>query len=243
MSRIPAREAVVVSGAVSAVVSLCIVGSIAVAASAAPENSLPRADGNGVRTGVTNAPYSPLVTDSPDTAGNDGPVGGSRQGVWFGLRQPSDWATPSAAAATADSLGPAAPAATTAKEPPPAHATVTASPAVREQSRSSVQAAISGGDPRDMARALAATYSWTGTQWTCLDKLWDHESKYETTVRNPTSGAYGIPQALPASKMSSAGADWRTNPVTQIVWGLGYIEHRYGSPCDAWSYWLRHMSY
>jgi hypothetical protein len=114
---------------------------------------------------------------------------------------------------------------------------------VREQSRSSVQAAISGGDPRDMAQALAATYSWTGRQWTCLDKLWDHESKYETTVRNPRSGAYGIPQALPASKMAAAGNDWRTNPVTQIVWGLGYIQDRYGSPCDAWSYWLRHSSY
>jgi hypothetical protein len=69
------------------------------------------------------------------------------------------------------------------------------------------------------------------------------ESKFETTVRNPRSGAYGIPQALPASKMATAGADWRTNPATQITWGLNYIAGRYGSPCDAWSYWLRHYSY
>ena len=53
---------------------------------------------------------------------------------------------------------------------------------------------------------------------------------------NPTSSAYGIPQALPGSKMSSAGEDWRTNPVTQIRWGLGYIRDRYGSPCSAWSF-------
>ena len=138
--------------------------------------------------------------------------------------------------AAAALAGSAAPSAT----PAPADASASS---VHVQSRTSVSAAISGGDPRNIAQALAATYTWTGDQWTCLDKLWNHESKYETTVRNPSSGAYGIPQALPASKMGSVGADWRTNPVTQIVWGLGYIQDRYGSPCGAWSYWLRHNSY
>jgi hypothetical protein len=239
MSRIPAREALIASGTVSAVVSLCIVGAIAASASAAPENpenSRSASTATDLVVDSTNAPYSPLVAQSTDPAGDRQLVGGSYQGVWFDLPQPSD--DPSPLAST-----PAPAASPAATQPAPKPAAPKASPTVRQQSRSSVQAAISGGDPRDMARALAATYSWTGKQWTCLDKLWDHESKYETTVRNPTSGAYGIPQALPASKMAKAGSDWRTNPVTQIVWGLGYIQDRYGSPCDAWSYWLRHSSY
>jgi hypothetical protein len=102
---------------------------------------------------------------------------------------------------------------------------------------------VAAGSPRDIARAMAASRGWGGSQWTCLDKLWMRESKFETTVRNPHSGAYGIPQALPGSKMAAAGADWRTNPATQITWGLNYISARYGSPCNAWSYWLRHASY
>jgi hypothetical protein len=90
---------------------------------------------------------------------------------------------------------------------------------------------------------MATSRGWGGAQWTCLDKLWMRESKFQTTVRNPRSGAYGIPQALPATKMATAGADWRTNPATQITWGLNYIAGRYDSPCNAWSYWLRHYSY
>jgi hypothetical protein len=70
-----------------------------------------------------------------------------------------------------------------------------------------------------------------------LDQLWAHESGWNQFAENPSSGAYGIPQALPGSKMVSAGADWRTNPATQITWGLGYIRDRYGSPSAAWSFW------
>jgi hypothetical protein len=73
-------------------------------------------------------------------------------------------------------------------------------------------------------------------QFPCLNKLWNKESNWRHTASNPSSGAYGIPQALPGSKMGSAGSDWRTNPATQIKWGLGYIEGRYGSPCKAWSH-------
>jgi len=77
---------------------------------------------------------------------------------------------------------------------------------------------------------------WGGSsQWQCLESLWQRESGWSYTAYNP-SGAYGIPQALPGSKMSSAGADWRTNPFTQIRWGLSYIASRYGSPCGAWSH-------
>jgi len=73
-------------------------------------------------------------------------------------------------------------------------------------------------------------------QFPCLNKLWNKESGWRTKASNSGSGAYGIPQALPGSKMGSVASDWRTNPATQIKWGLNYIEGRYGSPCKAWSH-------
>ncbi|UWZ37598.1 lytic transglycosylase domain-containing protein [Dactylosporangium roseum] len=73
-------------------------------------------------------------------------------------------------------------------------------------------------------------------QMPCLEKLWQKESGWNHTALNRGSGAYGIPQALPGSKMASAGADWKTNPETQIRWGLGYIKGRYKTPCAAWSH-------
>lgn len=82
---------------------------------------------------------------------------------------------------------------------------------------------------------LAASRGWTGEQWYCLYQLWQKESGWNTTSGNSSSGAYGIPQALPGGKMASAGADWATNPATQITWGLGYIAGRYSTPCGAWA--------
>lgn len=92
------------------------------------------------------------------------------------------------------------------------------------------------GDPRSIAQAMLADHGWSQDQFGCLDSLWVKESNWDPTAANPTSSAYGIPQALPGSKMASAGADWQTNPATQIEWGLGYIADRYGSPCAAWSH-------
>ncbi|MFJ6724510.1 transglycosylase SLT domain-containing protein [Streptomyces sp. NPDC091281] len=80
-------------------------------------------------------------------------------------------------------------------------------------------------------------------QFQCFSNIVDHESTWNYRAVNPTSGAYGLVQAYPASKMSSEGADWRTNPATQIKWGLNYMNDRYGSPCDAWSYWQANGSY
>ncbi len=77
---------------------------------------------------------------------------------------------------------------------------------------------------------------WTGSSWTSLDNLWTRESQWNHTAENPSSGAYGIPQALPGDKMASHGADWRTNPATQIAWGLDYIAGRYGDPNAAWAH-------
>lgn len=92
-------------------------------------------------------------------------------------------------------------------------------------------------DVRALGASMAADRGWTGEQWTCLEQLWDHESGWSPTAGNPTSSAYGIPQALPGSKMASAGADWRTNAATQITWGLGYIADRYTTPCGALTAW------
>jgi hypothetical protein len=77
-------------------------------------------------------------------------------------------------------------------------------------------------------------------QFSCLDTLWQHESDWDPTAENPSSGAYGIAQALPAARMASAGHDWKSNPLTQVKWGLEYIAGRYGTACSAWSFWLRH---
>jgi hypothetical protein len=95
---------------------------------------------------------------------------------------------------------------------------------------------LSDEDPRLIAQALLAEFGFDQDQFGCLDSLWTRESNWTVTADNPTSSAYGIPQALPGSKMSTAGADWATNPVTQIRWGLGYIQDRYGSPCAAWAH-------
>lgn len=86
------------------------------------------------------------------------------------------------------------------------------------------------------ASSRLGAYGWGGDQFGCLVNLWNRESGWRTSADNPYSDAYGIPQALPGSKMATAGADWRTNYRTQINWGLGYIRDRYGSPCAAWAH-------
>ncbi|WP_329364789.1 lytic transglycosylase domain-containing protein [Streptomyces sp. NBC_01483] len=80
-------------------------------------------------------------------------------------------------------------------------------------------------------------------QFQCFSNIVDHESTWNYRAQNPSSGAYGLVQSLPGSKMASVGADWATNPVTQIKWGLNYMNVRYGSPCGAWSYWQAHGNY
>lgn len=102
---------------------------------------------------------------------------------------------------------------------------------------------LSDSDPRDIARALLAEFGFSSDQFGCLDSLWTRESGWRVNADNPSSSAYGIPQALPGSKMSSAGSDWATNPATQIRWGLGYIQSRYGSPCSAWGHSESHGWY
>ena len=92
------------------------------------------------------------------------------------------------------------------------------------------------GSPRQIAQAMLGSFGWSSGQFSCLDPLWEHESRWSVTAANPGSGAFGIPQALPGSRMASAGPDWQTSAATQITWGLRYIRDTYGSPCAASSH-------
>ena len=99
-----------------------------------------------------------------------------------------------------------------------------------------VAPAPSPGTAQAIAQKLVAQRGWGSDQFDCLVQIWDRESGWNVHAAN-ASGAYGIPQALPGSKMSTAGPDWQDNATTQITWGLGYIAGRYGTPCGAWSSW------
>lgn len=92
------------------------------------------------------------------------------------------------------------------------------------------------------AKTMNAKRGW-GRCWGSLLTMWNHESGWNEHASNPGSGAYGIPQALPGSKMASAGPDWHNNAMTQIAWGLGYVGSRYGDPCRAWGFWQAHHWY
>ena len=96
--------------------------------------------------------------------------------------------------------------------------------------------AVAPGTAQALGKQLAAARGWGDDQFACLLSLWNQESGWRVNAANQSSGAYGIPQALPGSKMASAGADWQTNPATQITWGLDYIGGRYGNPCGAWAH-------
>jgi hypothetical protein len=98
-------------------------------------------------------------------------------------------------------------------------------------------------DPREIARQILKNkFSYGDDQYSCFNNIIIRESNWSVTAANP-SGAYGIPQALPGSKMASVAADWRTNPVTQITWGIQYMNSRYGSPCQAWTFKRSHGWY
>ena len=110
------------------------------------------------------------------------------------------------------------------------------------ESSSPAPAANASGDgttpegAQAIARSLMGSYGWGDGEFSCLQSLWNRESGWNYQAQNASSGAYGIPQALPGSKMSSVADDWATNPATQITWGLGYIQGRYGTPCSAWAH-------
>jgi nucleoid-associated protein YgaU len=103
------------------------------------------------------------------------------------------------------------------------------------QSAPATPALAPSGSPQQIAAAMLGSFGWSSSQFSCLEPLWQQESGWSVTAANP-DGAYGIPQALPGSKMASAGPDWQTDAATQIRWGLEYIQSLYGSPCGAWDH-------
>jgi hypothetical protein len=107
-----------------------------------------------------------------------------------------------------------------------------------QQAQPARQAAVTtpSGSPEQIAQQMLSQFGWSSSQFSCLQPLWALESGWNIYASNPSSGAYGIPQALPGSKMASAGPDWQSDAATQIRWGLSYIQGTYGSPCAAWSH-------
>ncbi|MEU7472169.1 transglycosylase SLT domain-containing protein [Streptomyces sp. NPDC044984] len=110
--------------------------------------------------------------------------------------------------------------------------------ATRDASSFPVQSSYTIAEVQAMARQIVPA-----DQFQCFSTIVQRESSWNYMADNPTSDAYGLMQALPGSKMSSAGADWATNPATQIKWGLGYMNERYGSPCEAWTFWQANHYY
>lgn len=137
--------------------------------------------------------------------------------------------------------------AVTAAMSAPAHGTAQERPFGQDEQRAAAQLehavravgqhqAAAPSTPKQVAHVMLGNYGWKDSEFACLDSLWTKESNWEPSAANPSSGAFGIPQALPSSQMASAGSDWQTNPATQIKWGLTYIQGRYGSPCGAWAH-------
>ena len=142
-----------------------------------------------------------------------------------------------AAAAKAAAAGAAARAAAARAAAQAAAARQAAAKAAAKQRAARQQAASTpSGSPQQIAEQMLSQFGWSSGQFSCLQPLWAHESGWNPYAQNPSSGAYGIPQALPGSKMASAGGDWQSNPATQIRWGLSYIQGNYGSPCGAWAH-------
>lgn len=95
---------------------------------------------------------------------------------------------------------------------------------------------VPANEAQRIAKKMVTAQGWNNAEFGCLVKLWNKESGWNYRAANRSSGAYGIPQSLPGSKMATAGKDWQTNPETQIKWGLGYIKDRYKAPCNAWAH-------
>ncbi len=115
--------------------------------------------------------------------------------------------------------------------------TATQTPAAAQPSQTATATVpAASGSPQQIAEAMLGSFGWSASQFSCLDPLWAHESGWSVSAYNAGSGAFGIPQARPGSRMASAGPDWQTDAATQIRWGLEYIKGTYGSPCGAWAH-------
>jgi hypothetical protein len=259
MSRIPAPGAIVGTTTISAVLALCLLGGVGAQAPAAagePAN-VPSTIGASLIAAETTATEVGLTTATPALSGvnTNAVVTANAAYTNVAATTVNESAGTAASIETMQILGLAGgvaseqvPAAamlasnatagsTTTVGVPASLATTVAVPAPKP-----VAAAITG-TPLQIAHTIATQAGLNQQQWVCLDSLWYQESKFQTNARNRRSGAFGIPQALPASRMASAGADWRTNPATQVKWGLTYIKVRYGTACNAWAHWKRDRWY
>lgn len=171
------------------------------------------------------------VADASDTSNL---VAAIDQGAPAAISAPSDAAISFSGINISSKASPTATASTSPVKPEADAVTPVASP-----NAAPLVHPVAVDDPA-AAKAFAASqlgaHGWGADQMNCLNLLWERESNWRTTAENASSGAYGIVQSLPASKMESVGSDWATNYETQIRWGLGYIEGRYGSPCGAWGH-------
>jgi hypothetical protein len=120
--------------------------------------------------------------------------------------------------------------------PPPAPVAAAAGPAASRTASAPPAGVSDPGSAKGIAAQMVAARGWGTREYDCLVALWNKESGWNVYAYNASSGAYGIPQALPGNKMATAGADWQTSATTQISWGLGYIQARYGTPCGAWAH-------
>ena len=128
-------------------------------------------------------------------------------------------------------------AAAAAKQAAAAQSPAAQTPAAAQPSQTATATVpAASGSPQQIAEAMLGSFGWSASQFSCLDPLWAHESGWSVSAYNAGSGAFGIPQALPGSRMASAGPDWQTDAATQIRWGLAYIKGTYGSPCGAWAH-------
>jgi hypothetical protein len=148
-------------------------------------------------------------------------------------RTDSPSASPSASPSPSPSSASPSPSpSTAAPSPTPKRTTQTAKPAP------AIPAGCSSYSGNQLiACQLLPSFGFSTSEMSALVPMWNNESSWNQYAENPSSGAYGIPQALPGDKMASVASDWQSNPATQIKWGLGYIKDRYGTPSDAWSFW------
>jgi hypothetical protein len=178
--------------------------------------------------------FSTKVTDA--IASVDADVNGLRGRLDAAIALKAEQEAAAAAAAAQAAAEAAAAAAAAEAAAAEAAQAAEASSAVSNPSPVYAGAGTSAGEAQAIARGMLGGYGWGDDQFGCLVALWDRESGWNSQAYNSSSGAYGIPQALPGSKMATAGADWQTNAATQISWGLGYIAGRYGTPCGAWNH-------
>jgi len=260
MSRIPAPGAIVGTTTVSAVLALCLLGGVGATAPAVADETTTAPSTIGASLIAAESTASEVGLTTTNTASEGLTTTSVLSGVMTNAVMTANAATAADTAAN-ETAGTAASiemmqtlglAGGVASEQVPAAAMLSRNAAAASGTALAVPAALAKkvaapkpvaaaitGTPRQVAQTIATQAGLNQQQWVCLDSLWYQESKFETNAHNRRSGAFGIPQALPASRMASAGADWRTNPATQIQWGLSYIKARYGTACNAWAHWKR----